>query len=62
MFDLGFEANVGGHAQQHQRARLLGTHRKVRNQALGVDVQAMVLRNRGEALNAGVRKRVLHGV
>ena len=61
--DLGFETNVGRHAQHDQSARLLVAQGIVGNQTFGVDLQAVVLRNGRQALHAGMEKRGLraHG-
>ena len=60
LLNFGFETNVRGHAQQHQGAGLLSAQGVLVDQALRVDLKTMVLRNRGQALNAGMGKRGLH--
>ena len=57
--DLGFEPDIGRHAKHHKGSRLFCSQGIVGNQALGIDLKPVVLRNSRQALHSRVEKRRL---
>jgi hypothetical protein len=56
----GLQADVGGDTQQHGVARLFHGQRVVLDQALRIDLQAVMLRDRRQALDGGMREFFRH--